>query len=203
MTRQTRSFRTAAAAALLALFAAACQPGGPDASGAGAVASKVASLEEFRTGEFAELDLSQDLPIPAAPFLDAAGQPHTFGEFAGKVVVLNIWAEWCAPCVEEMPTLAGLQKLFPDGDVVVLPVAFGYEDKRDSARTLLTKLVGDGLPFYYDSTYNVTYDAKTGAFPSTIIYGKDGKEAARLVKPADWSSKTARELVQAIADGVV
>ena len=79
----------------------------------------------------------------------------------------------------------------------------GYENARQSARDRLLKLVGEDLPFFYDSTYNVTYDAKTGAFPSTIIYGRDGKEAARLVLPADWSSPAARSLIQAVADGAV
>lgn len=187
------------AAAVLALFAAACQPQG----GANSAGSAPPTLESFRKGQFAELDLSQELSLPASPFLDEKGGSRNFSEFAGKVVVLNIWAEWCAPCVEEMPTLAALQKAFPEDEVVVVPVAFGYEDARQSARDRLLKLVGEDLPFFYDSTYNVTYDAKTGAFPSTIIYGRDGREAARLILPADWSSPEAVALVKAVADGAV
>jgi thiol-disulfide isomerase/thioredoxin len=188
-----------AAAGLLALFVAACQP--QAGSGAGVGPSQAASLESFKKGEFAELDLSQDLSLPASKFIDIDGNEHSFEQFKGKVVVLNIWAEWCAPCVEEMPTLAALQKAFPKEEVVVVPVAFGYENARQSARDRLLKLVGEDLPFFYDSTYNVTYDAKTGAFPSTIIYGKDGKESARLVLPANWASDEAKGLVQAVVDG--
>jgi thiol-disulfide isomerase/thioredoxin len=182
---------------VLALFAAACQPAG-DGKSAGAPPP---GLETFKSGEFAELDLSQDLFLPASPFLDETGAKRSFEEFSGKVVVLNIWAEWCAPCVEEMPTLAALQKAFPKDEVVVVPVAFGYEDARQSARDRLLKLVGEDLPFFYDSTYNVTYDAKTGAFPSTIIYGRDGREVARLILPANWASPEAIALVKAVADG--
>jgi thiol-disulfide isomerase/thioredoxin len=185
------------AAAVLALFAAACQPEG----GANSTGSAPPKLESFRKGQFAELDLSQELSLPTSSFLDETGGARNFSEFAGKVVVLNIWAEWCAPCVEEMPTLAALQKAFPEDEVVVVPVAFGYEDARQSARDRLLKLVGEDLPFFYDSTYNVTYDAKTGAFPSTIIYDREGREAARLILPADWSSPEAVALVKAVADG--
>lgn len=195
------------AAALLALFSAACQrqaetlETGPEASSEVAPAAKPASLEAMKTGEFAELDLSQELSLPTSPILDIAGKEHALTDYAGKVVVLNIWAEWCAPCVEEMPTLAALQKEFAGSDVVVVPVAFGYPDKRESAEKKLEQLVGKDLPFFYDSSYNVTYDAKTAAFPSTVIYGRDGKEVARLMRPANWGSPEALALVKAISAG--
>lgn len=206
MTMRTikKTMLAAGAAALLALFSAACQrqaetlETGPAAS---ASPSAPATLESLKTGEFAEMDLSQDMSIPASPILDIAGKEHSLKDYAGKVVVLNIWAEWCAPCVEEMPTLAALQKAFPGDEVVVVPVAFGYPDKRESADKKLQELVSKDLPFFYDPTYNVTYDAKTGAFPSTLIYGKDGKEVARLMRPADWGSPEAVALVKAVAAG--
>src|SRR4051812_26859229 len=47
--------------------------------------------------------------LPEISFTDGAGQPHTLGDFKGKVVLLNIWATWCAPCRKEMPTLDRLQ----------------------------------------------------------------------------------------------
>jgi thiol-disulfide isomerase/thioredoxin len=180
-----------AAAALLALFTAACQP----------EPAATVTLDSLKTGEFEQLDTSQDLTLPTASFVDASGAPHTFEQYAGKVVVFNIWAEWCAPCVEEMPSLAALQKSFDSEDVVVVPVAFGYPDARDSANALLKKLVGEDLPFYYDDAFNVNAEAQSGAFPSTIIYDRSGKEAARLMLPADWASDDAKKLVQAVLDG--
>lgn len=201
--RLVMNLKTASIAVLLALLAAACQPA--PASQADGGKSPPPSLATFQTGEFAELDLSQDMAAPASAFVDATGAEHTFAEFKGKVVVFNVWAEWCAPCVEEMPTLAALQDHFGgtdgDSDVVVIPIAFGYPDARDSAKDRLARLVGDRLPFYYDSGFNVNADAKSGAFPSTIIYDRDGMEQARLMRPADWASEQAIALVQAVADG--
>ncbi len=197
-------------AALLALFAAGCQPPAPDAAtetAAGAAAPSPgapaagASLASFKTGEFADLNFDKELSLPVSAFVDAEGKEHSFAEFKGKVVVYNIWAEWCGPCIEEMPTLAGLQKAFAGKDVVVVPIAAGYPEARDSAAAMLTRLVGDDLPFYYDDKFNVNADAETGSFPATIIYGRDGKEVARLEFPADWDSPEAISLVQAVLDG--
>jgi thiol-disulfide isomerase/thioredoxin len=205
------TLKPALTAALLALFAAACQPAAeeepkpieptPESASAPALATETAGLEAFKTGEFADLNLDKDLSLPTSTFVDAEGKPATFEQFKGKVVVYNIWAEWCGPCIEEMPTLAGLQKAFAGKDVVVIPIAAGYPDKRESTQKMLTRLVGSDLPFYYDDAFNVNADAETGSFPATIIYGRDGKEVARLEFPAKWDSPQAIALVQAVLEG--
>lgn len=202
--------------ALLALFAAACQPGGEKAptaeappaatpatapaTAAGANPAATGPYAKFATGEFAKLETAGGLELPTSTFIDAAGKQHTFGEFKGKVVVFNIWGEWCGPCVEEMPTLAKLQDAFKGKDVVVVPIAFGPDNAVATAQAKLKSLAGDSLPFFYDAKYNTSADAKSGSFPSTIIYGKDGKEVARLEFPADWSTDAAKSLVQAVLD---
>ena len=205
MTGQPNTRFSSAAVGLLALFAAGCQPGGQTAATpADAAASKpiaVASLDTFKSGDLKELDLTKKVDLPVSSFIDAQGKDHTLAEFKGKVVVVNIWGEWCAPCVAEMPTLAKLQKAFPAGDVAVVPIAFGYPKDRDKAIVKLQQLAGGELPFFYDSSYNVSYDLKTGIFPSTVIFNKDGKEVARLEKNADWSSDRATGLVNSVLAG--
>jgi thiol-disulfide isomerase/thioredoxin len=205
MTGQPKTRFPSAAVGLLALFAAGCQPASQTAvkpADAGAANSTaVASLATFKAGDLKELDLTKKVDVPASSFIDAEGKEHTLAEFKGKVLVVNIWGEWCAPCVEEMPTLAKLQKAFPAGNVAVVPIAFGYPKDRDKAVAKLKTLAGDELPFFYDSTYNVSYDLKTGIFPSTVIFNKDGKEVARLEKNADWSTDRAIGLVKSILAG--
>jgi len=205
MTGQPKNRFPSAAVGLLALFAAGCQPQAQTADKAGEkpaeAAAPTASLNTFQTGDLKTLDLTTKVDVPASSFVDAEGKEHTLAEFKGKVLVVNIWGEWCAPCVEEMPTLAKLQKAFPGGDVAVVPIAFGYPKDRDKAVAKLQQLAGTDLPFFYDSTYNVSYDLKTGIFPSTVIFNKDGKEVARLEKNADWSSDRATGLVRSILAG--
>lgn len=208
------SLRPVFSAALLALFAAACQPAAtPAAEGPAATETAAATetpapagpsqLAKFQTGQFEKLDLDTELSIPTAKFVDAEGAEHSFADYAGKVVVYNIWAEWCGPCVEEMPSLVNLQKAFAGKDVVVVPVAFGFGKgvTRETTAAKFKELTGGELPFYYDGELEVNGQAQTGALPATIIYDKSGKEVARLIYPAKWDAPDAVALVQAVLDG--
>jgi thiol-disulfide isomerase/thioredoxin len=213
------SLRPVISAALLALFAAACQPAAqtpgngsaaeapPATETAGApetaAPAGASQLASFKTGQFENLDFDTELSIPTAKFVDAEGKEHSFAEYAGKVVVYNIWAEWCGPCVEEMPSLARLQKAFEGKDVAVIPVAFGFGKgvTRETTLAKFKELVGSDLPFYYDGELAVNGEARTGALPATIIYDKTGKEVARLIYPAHWDAPDAVALVQAVLDG--
>lgn len=201
-------------AALLALFAAACQPAATPAAEGPAPAETAAApeapvparpsqLAKFQTGQFEKLDLDTELSIPTAKFVDAEGKEHSFADYAGKVVVYNIWAEWCGPCVEEMPSLVNLQKAFAGKDVAVVPVAFGFGKgvTRETTAAKFKELTGGELPFYYDGELEVNGQAQTGALPATIIYDKSGKEVARLIYPAKWDAPDAVALVQAVLDG--
>jgi thiol-disulfide isomerase/thioredoxin len=197
------TLKPAFAAALLALFAAACQPAGQEAANEAttAPAGEVPALASFKKGQFEKLDLDQDMMAPTSPFVDAEGKPHTFAEFKGKILVYNMWGVWCAPCVEEMPSLAGLAKAFAGKDVVVVPVAAGSPDQVEATRKKLTELTGETFQFFYDERYNVNADAKQGGFPATLIYDREGKEVARLGYPAKWDAPDAIALVQAVLDG--
>jgi thiol-disulfide isomerase/thioredoxin len=205
--------RPAFTAALLALFAAACQPAAepPAASDPATVPDQAAApapptdsqLASFRTGEFERLEFDVELQAPTSAFTDETGASHTFKKYEGKVLVYNIWAEWCGPCVTEMPSLARLQKAFAGKDVAVVPVAYGYGQgvTRESTLAKFRQLVGQDLPFYFDGEQILQSEAQTGALPATIIYDKTGKEVARLTVPAEWDSPEAVALVQAVLDG--
>jgi thiol-disulfide isomerase/thioredoxin len=199
-------------AALLALFAAACQPAdapaAETASPAGAPVETAtpaapSSLPTFTELPFSKLDYSIELNAPTSPFVDETGAKHTFAEFKGKVLVYNIWAEWCGPCVLEMPSLARLQKAFEGKDVAVVPVAYGFgkDVTRESTLAKFRELVGNDLPFFFDGDLMLQSEAQTGALPATLIYDKEGREVARLVIPAEWDEAEAIELIQAVLDG--
>jgi thiol-disulfide isomerase/thioredoxin len=206
MSSSFRRSRAPLAALLVAFFAAACQPAATDAASAPEAAPEASvgasELASFAAGDLERLEFGHANTFPAdAALLGPDGAALTLADFKSRVVVLNLWGEWCAPCVDEMPTLASLQKAFPKDKVAVVPVAVGDPDALQSSAAKLKELAGEELPFFYDSNWNITEAVKSGAFPSTILYAADGREVARLIYPAHWDSDQAKALVQAVVDG--
>ena len=152
-------------------------------------------LGRYATGSLVRLK-TWKTPQAAAPivFDDGSGKPVDMASFRGKVVVMNIWATWCAPCVVEMPTLAAVQRKYPN-DVAVVAVS---EDK-DPADAKNFIDVHDPLAFYHDPD-TLTVPGKLGfhILPSTVIYDRHGREVARIESPAAWDSTEAYALIDAV-----
>ena len=136
-------------------------------------------------------------PMPARTLRDAAGAETTLAAYQGEVVVLNLWATWCAPCMEEMPSLMQLQYNF-EGRIRVVPISVDSEGERAKAISELRRLTGGGLPFLQDMTRGVLFDAQAAGMPVTIIYNAEGQEIARLAGGADWGSEDASRLIEAV-----
>lgn len=160
--------------------------------------------KRFAKGPLRELVVLRDPPPQSSrPFTTADGFETKLQNFRGKVVVLNLWATWCAPCIEEMPTLAALQAAYKDRDLVVVPVSLDTRAKRDRAIKDLAELSQGRLGFYADPTAAVAFDSRAGeGMPITIIYSRDGRELARYAGAANWNSPEAHALFEAaLADG--
>ncbi|HEY0436469.1 MAG TPA: TlpA disulfide reductase family protein [Phenylobacterium sp.] len=135
----------------------------------------------------------------AAPDLaltGADGRPVKLADFKGKVVVMNVWATWCGPCVAEMPTLAKLQAAFAGKPVEVVAVSIDTAEDTAKAKAFLARHAP--LKFYQDTTMKLPFQLKPAAegTPVTVIYGKDGKETGRVTGDADWSQPDARAAVE-------
>lgn len=155
-------------------------------------------LSRFAVGEMARLYVMEaPPPMPMRTLRDASGQDVTLAAYQGEVMVLNLWATWCAPCIEEMPSLAQLQYNF-EGRIRVIPISVDSEGDRDKAIRDLQRLSGGALPFLQDMTRGVLFDAQAAGMPVTIIYNRQGQEVARLAGGADWSSEDAARLIEAV-----
>ncbi len=153
----------------------------------------------FATGALAKL-VVMDKPPPQStrPFQTADGFNVTLQSFRGKVVVMNLWGTWCAPCVEEMPTLGALQAAYADKPLAVVAIDLEPARLRPRAIADLERLSSGALRFYSDSTLAIAFEsgARQG-MPVTIIYAKDGRELARMAGAADWNSAEAHALIDA------
>jgi thiol-disulfide isomerase/thioredoxin len=150
----------------------------------------------FKTGSLASLEVLPAPPLqPVATFLDAQAKPTTLAIFRGKVVLVNLWATWCAPCVMEMPTLASLQEKFGAEDFVVAAISVDRDDTRDEAVTQLARLSKGKLAFFHDPKMAVVFPLKARGFPTSVLYDRNGKEIARLAGEANWNSIEAHDLI--------
>jgi thiol-disulfide isomerase/thioredoxin len=158
-----------------------------------AASSPLASLNK---GAMATLVVRPE-PIDLPDFsFDAAGAPKKLHDFAGKVVLLNIWATWCVPCREEMPALDKLEEKLGGKDFAVVAVNID-KGGAEKAATFLKETGAVRLPLYADPTGKVFATLKAVGMPTTIILDRKGREIARLVGPADWASPEALAVIEA------
>jgi thiol-disulfide isomerase/thioredoxin len=129
-------------------------------------------------------------PLPDLTLFDAAGRAHTLAEFAGRGVVLNLWATWCVPCVAEMPSLALLAgRLAADG-VVVLPLS----NDRGGApvvQKFYSAHAVSGLGVWLDPKGAAANALHARGLPTTLVIDRQGHERGRLEGGADWASDAA------------
>ncbi|GAB4129872.1 MAG: hypothetical protein Kow00104_15450 [Rhodothalassiaceae bacterium] len=135
-------------------------------------------------------------PRPAAPDSVLVGEEGetSLAEYRGRVLLVNFWAEWCAPCREEMPTLAALQATMDSEAFQVLPVSV---DRAPPARAQekLEEFGGSGLRTLTDPRMVLMGAFGVAGLPTTILLDREGREIGRLVGPADWNSTEARALI--------
>jgi thiol-disulfide isomerase/thioredoxin len=178
-------------AVLYVLFAASSKP------------DTATGVSRFATGEMTRLIVEEaPPPLSARTLQDASGAETNLAAYRGEVLVVNLWATWCAPCMEEMPTLGALQRRF-QGRLRVIPVSADSEADREKARTELARLTQNSLPFLIDISRGILFDAQAPGMPVTIIYDRDGAEIARLAGGADWDSPESVAFLEAVLAGEV
>jgi len=138
--------------------------------------------------------------MPKLEFKDGKGNELTLDKWKGRVVLLNLWATWCAPCRREMPHLAQLQEKLGSDDFEV--VALSVDRKGVEAISVFLGMAkASGLNIYVDRTTKVLGQLKARGLPVTLLIDRQGKEAGRLLGPAVWNGVDAVRLIKtAIAE---
>ncbi|ASY57979.1 MULTISPECIES: thiol:disulfide interchange protein TlpA [Sinorhizobium] len=161
---------------------------------------KVAALTPLMRGQVAAMTpAANPRPIGGLDFTGPDGKPLTLASFAGKTVLVNLWATWCLPCREEMPALDGLQGALGGHrfEVVAVNIDTGGDDK---PKAFLDEIGVKDLRYYRDASMGVfnTLKKEGLAFglPATLLIDEKGCLIGSMNGPAAWDSDDAKRLIE-------
>ena len=146
--------------------------------------------EEFR---FTLLDPPG--PLPDIRFMDAEKRWLTLADFRGKVILLNLWATWCIPCVREMPSLDRLQERLGSPGFQVVALSIDVSGLPEVER-FYKKLELKSLAMYVDKSAASRLALKIKGMPTTLLIDRQGREIGRVTGAAEWDSAPATELIR-------
>ena len=175
--------------------------GGDKAHACAASPETLASIKAAAKGEVAAVVTpAGPRALPALSFKDASGADIGLEKFRGQVVLLNLWATWCAPCRKEMPALNELQKAAGGDGFEVVAVSFDL-GAADKPRKFLEEIDADKLALYHDPSGRMLQALKTvgrgTGLPTTLILDRAGCEIGYLPGPAEWAGPEGKALIQA------
>jgi thiol-disulfide isomerase/thioredoxin len=148
------------------------QPGAPEGPGR--------SVADFTV-------IDPPLPAPAAGFTDGQGQARTLADLHGHVVLLNLWATWCAPCVREMPALDRLQAQLGGAGFAVVALS---QDRKgaEAVKPFFDKQGLTHLDIAVDPKGAVARELGVQALPASFLLDRQGRLVGRLDGAAAWDS---------------
>ena len=155
----------------------------------------VALAESVPTASFSFPVHDEPKPLPELSFFDGQGKGTTLASFKGKLVLLNIWATWCAPCREEMPTLDRLQAQL--GSTAFEVIALSIDRAEVSLIEQFYEELGlNALAVYIDPTGTAAINLNILGIPGTLLINSQGDEIGRMLGPAEWDSPEMIETIR-------
>lgn len=190
-----------AVAALAGVYAMFGVDGNAPVDSAPAQAGETALDKSLSTGAIAAFVFKPNRPaIESGAFQDGNGKELTLADWKGRVVLVNLWATWCAPCRKEMPDLAQLQKDYGGDDFEVVAISVDLKGAEASS-AFLKEVNADNLALYVEPTTRIMKQLGAIGLPLTILIDRQGGEIGRLLGPAHWTAPEARKLIEtAIAE---
>ena len=120
-------------------------------------------------------------------FKDSSGEYVSLDDFKGKLLILNFWATWCAPCRKEMPSLDSLQSNSNFDNLKIFPINISQENfsKSDS---FFKELGIQNLEIYFDAPITLAKKLSLRGVPTTILFNKKGEEFGRIMGSIDFNN---------------
>lgn len=167
--------------------------------GSALVSSEKGPLDTFATGTMSGFRTVSEPPDqPRTPLVTENGTEITLADKRGKVILVNFWATWCAPCVVEMPYLDELQARYGSDGFEVVTVSL--DQTMDDAREFFDRNGLTNLALYHDPSMSMAFAVMGNSargLPLTILYDRTGGEIGRMSGEAEWASEEAFALIEA------
>jgi len=147
--------------------------------------------------ELFPIEVGSRAPDFQARAVDGSNRVRTLADYKGKVVVLNIWATWCAPCIVEMPSFERLHRQLADTNLKIVAVSIDDFAGEDSVRAFARRL-GVTFDILLDSTHAIERSYQVTGYPETFVIARDGTIRKKWIGPLDWSSAPNIALVRGL-----
>jgi|TARA_B100000900_G_C20500768_1_gene683620 thiol-disulfide isomerase/thioredoxin len=121
-------------------------------------------------------------------FINEENKQINLKDYQGKLIILNFWATWCAPCKEEMPSLDSLKKNKNLNNLEIFPINVGQENIQKTLK-FFKDLKIKNLDLYFDPPVTLAKKFKLRGIPTTIIFNKKGEELARIIGSIDFEDE--------------
>ncbi len=132
---------------------------------------------------------------PAFSLTSDDGKKFTTTDFGGKILLLNFWANWCPPCVEETPSLVQLSKQLGSKGLVVLGVSI---DGNEAAYKRFVQRFSIPFSVYRDGEQKINYSYGTLQIPESYLIDRNGRVVRKIIGPADFTAPDLVEYVQSL-----
>ena len=147
-------------------------------------------------------------PAPDFAVADEDGEPVTLSSFDGKVVLLNVWATWCGPCRQEMPSMQRLYDHFSRDEFEIaaisidaLPGRFDAAGNPGGDPAAFARELGLTFPVLLDPSGEIQRTYRTSGVPESFLIGPDGIIYKKVAGSAEWDSEATIDLVRRLAGG--
>jgi len=155
-----------------------------------APASQADSFAAMEIEPLSEKIVAADFTLPG---LD--GNESKLADYRGKVVLLNFWATWCAPCLREMPGMEVLSQKFGDKDFVVLGISNDQASHNKRVATFIKRL-NLTFPVLLDTDGKVSEYFSVSGIPVSFLIARDGSILAHIVGEREWGGQKAFDLIE-------
>ena len=159
----------------------------------GAMAIALASASYFMRDQLFPVTVGAQAPDFKAKVL-GADQYKTMADYKGKVILLNVWATWCEPCKQELPSLEKLYQEYGPKGLKLVAVSIDDFVGEDSIAKF-AKTYGISFEVLHDSTHAIERVYQTTGYPETFIIGPEGTIRRKWIGPDDWTSQGNRSLI--------